>query len=119
VTQTQDPRAGDSRPGVGPNLPVYTERQAAELCDLAYQAGQLYERERIAAGRAELDTAWHAAGGRVHQQNTARRIAEMEQHAAKLAAKLFADHGRPPWLYDGGPVDWNTGRPLHQTEAAT
>lgn len=48
-------------------------------------------------------------GAPTREQRIAGRIADMEKHADELNRRL----GRPTgYRYTGGPVDWNTGRPL-------
>jgi hypothetical protein len=79
---------------------------------LAFEAGRAYERADLAA----LDAAvWKPLAQRTREQLVAERIAEMEQHAGRLAVELFNRYGRIPWKYHGGPVDWETGRPLNDT----
>jgi len=85
------------------------------LWDDAYAAGQLAERHRIAEAYAELEAAWRPVGRKSHAQRVAERVAEMEQHAARMAERL----GRPAgYVYRGGPVDWETGRPVQRLGVA-
>jgi hypothetical protein len=97
---------------------MWTDDQVAELVELAHEAGQLYERERLAAAQVELDACWRPAGRRRGEQLLAERLALFEECAARLAVELCEEYGRAPWRYEGGPVDWTTGLPLRAMEVA-
>lgn len=85
------------------------------LISAMYSLGQVAERERIAAGRAELDATWKPRGRHGYDQKVAERVALFERCAVQLAKAM----GRPPgWRYTGGPVDWETGRPVARRAAA-
>lgn len=73
------------------------------LDDLTFDAGQMYERHRIAELRAELDAVWRPIGRISYEQRIRDRIGEMEHHAARIAEQM----GRPAgYRYTGGPVPW-------------
>ena len=74
----------------------------AYVARLAYEAGQAEGAHRAVTVIGGLDKSWQPLARLSHDQSVAARIAEMET--------LAAQSGRPP--YHGGPVDWETGRPL-------
>ncbi|MDG9673026.1 hypothetical protein [Micromonospora sp. DH14] len=129
-TNRSVPPAGDTpRPLAGWCPPGgCTTRSAAELehaVTLAFEAGRAYERAEL----AEQHELWwktrpaKALGyGRDHstyERQVAGRIAVMEAAAARFAVDLAEKHGRMPWAYNGGPVDWHTGRPLRESTSQT
>lgn len=92
---------------------TFTREQVAYLLHLAYDAGRT---ARYVADVAELHAGW---ARHPHQRTTAdERYAERMAQFAACAAQVNAELGRPPgYRYDGGPVDWETGRPLRQRGA--
>lgn len=87
---------------------TFTREQVAYLMHLAYDSGRT---ARHLDDVAELHAGWarHPRQANAAQQRYRERMAEMAAQAAQVNAEL----GRPPgYRYDGGPVDWETGRPL-------
>lgn len=80
---------------------------AAEVHTLLYAA---YNRGRYDADINELRGTWaeHDEPRATREQRVARRLAEMDATARARAAR----DGRPYRIYPGGPVDWETGRPV-------
>lgn len=60
---------------------LWTCPEVSYLVDLAWDAGRVYERERIATGVAELDATWRPPAQRSYERQVAERVAEMERHA--------------------------------------
>lgn len=83
---------------------TFTRAQAAYLIALAYETGR---RQRLAEGLAETTACWaeHPTPQQVREQRVADRLAAMERYSG------------PP-TYQGGPVDWDTGRPLRGPEVS-
>lgn len=70
----------------------------------------------VAARGYELDDTWKPVARKTADQWVVERVADMERHAARLAAQM----GRPPgYQYSGGPVDWHTGRPARHLQAVS
>ncbi|MEU7677923.1 hypothetical protein AB0C42_24285 [Micromonospora taraxaci] len=94
---------------------TFTREQVAELLQLAYDSGRT---ARYVADVAELHADW---ARHPQQRPTAdERYAERMALFAACAAQVNADLGRPPgYEYHGGPVDWETGRPLAPGEQVT
>lgn len=88
---------------------VRVAEQIERAAVTAHALGRAYERAEL----AELAvTTWAPIARRTHEQRVAERIAEMEAAAQRVATDLLDRYGRVPWTYTGGPVDWDTGRPL-------
>lgn len=63
----------------------------------------------LAARHADLAAAWQRLGAVTRQQRITRDLVAMHALSDRLAAEL----GRPAgYTYRGGPVDWDTGKPL-------
>lgn len=92
---------------------TFTRDQVAYLISLAYQAGR---RHAAADDLAEMVGCWqeYAEAPRTREQRVADRMAEMDRLARIRAAR----EGRPYRIHPGGPVDWDTGRPVRRLEAA-
>jgi len=92
---------------------VYTSAQVAYLLHLAYESGRT-----AAAGEdlAEAVACWaeHPLPRITRAQRVAQRIAEMEA----AARRWWAEQGRTYQEYRGGPVDWETGRPIGEMGVA-
>ncbi|ATO14668.1 hypothetical protein CO540_13215 [Micromonospora sp. WMMA2032] len=84
-----------------------TTYTADEVHALLYAA---YIRGRYDADINELRGTWaeHDEPRATREQRVAQRLAEMDDAARVRAAR----EGRPYRLYTGGPVDWETGRPI-------
>lgn len=98
-----------------PARQTYTREQVAYLMHLAYDAGRT---ARYVSDLAELHAGWarHPIQRVTAEERYQQRMAEMAAAAAQTNAEL----GRPPgYRYDGGPVDWETGRPLRPGEQVT
>lgn len=78
------------------------------LVELAWQAGAEYERARLADGVVELYRADKLDAWARYRDRVAERLAEMQAAAERS--------GRPE--YRGGPVDWETGRPVRRLGVA-
>jgi hypothetical protein len=74
----------------------------------AYTAGFLAGRRDMLVRIGELDRAWRPAARRTEAERIRERVAEMEDYGRRRAQR----EGRPYRDYPGGPVDWDTGRPL-------
>jgi len=92
----------------------FTRDQVARLMQLAFDSGRyagykedLAELREVWASRAEQRESY--------EQRVTGRIADMERCAAHLAVRMHEANGRLPWKYEGGPVDWETGRPLRES----
>ncbi|MEU6206384.1 hypothetical protein ABZ814_22700 [Micromonospora musae] len=89
---------------------TFNREQVAFLIRLAYDAGRTAE---YVGDLAAMHANFAAKNwGRTHEQWVADQIAEMEAAAA-----------RQPWntwrgQYPGGPVDFETGRPVRHLEVA-
>ncbi|MET7705452.1 hypothetical protein [Micromonospora sp. NPDC005413] len=106
ATDTLRPLAGWCPPG---GCPVRVAGQIQRAAVMAHAIGRAYERAEL----AELAmTTWAPIARRTREQWVAARIAEMEAAAQRVATDLLDRYGRVPWTYTGGPVDWNTGRPV-------
>lgn len=93
---------------------LWMDAELAYACSVSWDLGRRYERERIAAATAELDARWRTAGRKAYEERVAERIALFEMCAARVADR----YGRPAgYAYRGGPVDWETGRPVRHLEA--
>lgn len=92
---------------------TWTDEQVSCLLMLAFSSGQSAQFE---ADLAELQCVQldHATARETYEQRVSHRVADMEQHAARLAVAM----GRPGYRYDGGPVDWHTGQPVRRLEVA-
>lgn len=92
---------------------IFTAGQVAYLLHLAYESGRV-----SAAGEdmAEVVACWleHANPVQIRTDRVAARIAEMEQSARDRAER----EGRIYRPYRGGPVDWETGRPVREMAVA-
>ena len=91
---------------------TFSREQVAYLMRLAYDSGRTAQ---YVGDLAELHADWarHPFQRVTAEQRYQERMAEM----AACAAQINAELGRPPgYRYDGGPVDWNTGRPLQPGE---
>lgn len=92
-----------------PGAPVrtYTDAQAAYVAHLAHESGRT---SAYLDGLAELHAGWaRSRWRRRYAELVADRLAADDAAAAGINARL----GRPAgYRYDGGPVDWETGRPL-------
>lgn len=87
---------------------TFTRDQVAYLLRLAYDSGRTAQ---YVGDIAELHADWarHPQQRATAEERYQQRMAEMAASAAQINAEL----GRPPgYRYDGGPVDWETGRPL-------
>ncbi|MEU4772942.1 hypothetical protein [Micromonospora sp. NPDC023644] len=94
---------------------TFNREQVAYLMHLAYESGRTAE---YVADVAELHATWarHPQQRTTAEERYQQRMAEMPACAAQINAEL----GRPPgYRYDGGPVDWETGRPLAPGEQVT
>lgn len=94
---------------------TYTRAQVAYLMRIAYDAGRTArQREDL----AELHTVWDDKAWRrkTHEQIIAERLHDYAQAGERINTRL----GRPAgYTHPGGPVDWNTGRPIrHLTGVA-
>ena len=95
-----------------PTRQTFTREQVAYLTRLFYDSGRT---ARYVGDLAELHAGWarHPLQRPTAEQRYQERMAEMAANAAQINAEL----GRPPgYRYDGGPVDWETGRPLRPGE---
>lgn len=92
---------------------VWTDAEVACLMQMAFRTGQAaqFEGDLAELQVVQLD---HATARQTYEQRVSHRVADMEQHAARLAAAM----GRPGYRYDGGPVDWHTGQPVRRLEVA-
>ena len=90
---------------------VWTDEQVSCLLMLAFDSGRT---ATALDDVAEMHATWaeHPNPRQTRAERIAERVAEMETHAARLAA----DMGRPGYDYQGGPVEWTTGRPARQLE---
>jgi hypothetical protein len=91
-----------------PARQTFTREQVAYLLRLAYDSGRT---AAYVGDLAELHADWarHPLQQVTAVERYADRMAEFEIAAMKVNAAL----GRPPgYRYDGGPVDFETGRPL-------
>lgn len=83
--------------------PELLDRTAAEYAIAwSYFLGAHHERERIAAGHAELDAATLAVGVDLYQHSVQERLDLFERHAAESSSTWRG-------TYPGGPVDFETG----------
>lgn len=91
----------------------FTAAQVAALIHLAYETGR---RHGAAEDMAEVVACWHefAEPRRTREERVKARLAEMEAYARQRAAR----EGSPYRPYPGGPVDWETGRPVRHLEIA-
>lgn len=63
----------------------------------------------LATAHADIAQAWARLGHVTRAQRIARELAAMRALCDQVSAEL----GRPAgYTYRGGPVDWDTGRPL-------
>ncbi|MEU4570804.1 hypothetical protein [Micromonospora sp. NPDC023956] len=92
---------------------TFTRDQVAYLMHLAYDSGRTaHHLEDVA--RLHCTGIDNAFLRRTHEQRVADEIADMTARAERL----HADMGRPPgYEYRGGPVDWDTGRPVRHLGA--
>lgn len=92
---------------------IYTSAQVAYLIHLAYESGRA-----AAAGEdlAETVACWaeHPLPRITRTARIAQRMAEMEAAARRRAEQ----EGREYQEYRGGPVDWETGRPIRELGVA-
>lgn len=92
---------------------VYTSAQVAYLIHLAYESGRA-----AAAGEdlAETVACWaeHPLPRITRTARIAQRMADMEAAARRRAEQ----EGREYQEYRGGPVDWETGRPVRMLGVA-
>lgn len=95
--------------------PARLGEQLQHAVTLAFEQGRAYERAEL----AEMEATWKPLARETYEQRVTARIAAMEAAAARLAAELVEKHGRIPWAYTGGPVDWDTGRPLRESASQT
>lgn len=99
------PNADNARPSVRPRTAaVYT---ASDL-GVWYWRGVRHERHRIAEAWTELDECWRPLGPQGHAERVQARRDLFQQCAEQSARKA----GRKYVEYRGGPVDWETGRPV-------
>jgi hypothetical protein len=92
---------------------LWTTDQVVYLVALAFESGL---RGRLEADLAELHTQWMTNSQRAQtgQERKAALLAYYEACAEKIAAQM----GRPAgYAYGGGPVDWETGRPVRHLQA--
>lgn len=90
---------------------TYTDEQ---LLDLVLDA---YTRGRHDADVNELHATWaeHDEPRATREQRVTARLDQMDRDARARAER----EGRPYRIYRGGPVDWQTGRPVrHLVEVA-
>ncbi|MFG3702406.1 hypothetical protein ACGF5C_31665 [Micromonospora sp. NPDC047620] len=89
---------------------TFTAEEAFELAWTAYLRG------RYDADINEVRGTWTemAEPRATREQRVARRMAEMDTAARARAER----EGRPYRIYRGGPVDWETGRPVRELRAA-
>lgn len=87
--------------------PAYQQGRADQHAhDRAHLAGLLAD---LAARHADIHTAWQRLGRVTRTQRITNELAAMTAHSQRLAAEL----GRPAgYTYRGGPVDWDSGKPL-------
>lgn len=91
---------------------TFTRAQVAYLMRLAYDSGRT---ATYVGDLAELHAGWarHPFQRVTADERYRERMAEMAAAGAQINAEL----GRPPgYRYDGGPVDWEAGRPLQPGE---
>lgn len=77
-----------------------------------YWLGVEHERARIAEAWTELDEAWRPMGAHLHVS----RVQERRDLFRSCAEEFAASMGRTYVEYRGGPVDWETGKPLTPLE---
>jgi hypothetical protein len=112
--QTTADRADVATTGPAAGPARWTDQHAAQLTQIAYQAGRWAAHCEVLTGQARVEL------------TTADRPAWLAKVAAERAAQIEAEHvkadrarairnieaGRHPlWRYLGGPVDWDTGLP--------
>lgn len=94
---------------------AFTRAQAAYLMRIAYDAGRT---ARYREDLAELHSTWDGSTWRhkTNEQMVAERLSGYAQAGERINIRL----GRPAgYTHPGGPVDWNTGRPVrHLTGVA-
>lgn len=93
-------------------IPTAWHEQTEREIGAAHRDGYLQALHDIATRAIDISrnnaNLWRAARGSAEQRH-ARRLAEMEAAAVRLADQM----GRPPgWRYRGGPVDYDTGLPV-------
>lgn len=81
---------------------TWTDEQVAYLIALAYETGRIHG---YADDLAETVETWR-------EHVTPARTTRAQRQAARDAVM----RNPPPGTYNGGPVDWNTGRPLRTAE---
>lgn len=86
---------------------TFTRAQVAYLINLAYETGR---RHTLAENLAETIACWDArrTPAQTRDQRKAARMAEMDAYARARAER----EGRPYAPHLGGPVCWETSRPL-------
>ncbi|WP_430497864.1 hypothetical protein ACQRWP_23835 [Micromonospora trifolii] len=93
------------------------------MVNLAYDADQVhalifaaYVRGRYDADVNELHGTWaeHREPRATREQRVQARLDEMDRAARARAER----EGRPYRIYPGGPVDFETGRPVRRLETA-
>lgn len=95
-------------PATGASQPQWTEEQYA-AARIGYEIGYAHALMLAAERVDELDAVWRPVKRRSYEEQVAARIAEMQRYAAMAAERS----GRPRRCYEGGPVDWETGRPTN------
>ncbi|MET8265959.1 hypothetical protein ABZU92_18425 [Micromonospora arida] len=90
--------------------PMYTAEEAFDLARTAYLRG------RYDADINELRGTWaeHSEPQATREQRVAARLEEMDRAARSRAER----DGRPYRIYRGGPVDFETGRPVRDLQVA-
>lgn len=92
---------------------TFTRSQVAYLLHLAFESGIRYqgtfaEGEMLAGWTAHHDTPPS------RKERIAAELATVD-HRARIRAER---QGRPYRIHPGGPVDWETGRPIRRLETA-
>ncbi|WFE45011.1 hypothetical protein [Verrucosispora sp. WMMD1129] len=108
TTSSVPPTSGVLRPVAGWCPPGGCAARNADRLEqavvLAFEHGRAYERAEL----AEMESTWRPLARSTYEQKVAERMAEMDRAARDRAAH----DGRPYRLHPGGPVEWETGRPV-------
>ncbi|MGN9802041.1 hypothetical protein [Micromonospora sp. L32] len=86
---------------------TFTREQVAYLMHLAYESGRT---ATYLEDVAELHATW--ARNPIHRPTAEQRYQERMAEMDALGQARAAAEGRPYRIHPGGPVDWETGRPL-------